>query len=144
MVQIDNSFMDAQGTMEIDDTERRYHLNCRVDIKTVTRINNGTKYETRKVYLIPEASTELVQFYDAYLPDYIEEGTDEEATIELVFMGIPMSKPFRGYLSKGDRDIHSKHIGLMTVELLDSFSPYKDKIIRIDCLAHSEHSKYDV
>lgn len=144
MVQIDNSFMDAQGTLEIEDTERRYHLLCRVDMRTVTRVNNGTKYEVKKVYLIPQESTELIQFYDAYLPDYIDEGVDEEATIELVFMGIPMSKPFRAYLSKGDRDLKEKHIGLMTLELSDSFAPYNGRVIRIDCLAHSEHSKYDV
>lgn len=143
-IAIDESFMGAQGTMDVKDTEKTYHLTAKVVIKEITQVNNGTKYVFKKVYLMPIASGELVKFYDTYLPEYIAEGAEDDPSVELVFIGIPMSKPFRAYLSKGDRLVHEKHIGLMTTELNDTFKLFEGKNIRIDCLALSEHESYDV
>lgn len=143
-INFDGSFIGAQGTMDAKDTERRYHLNCLVKVLTVSRVNNGKVYESQRVYLIPQESTETIKFYDCYLPSYIVQESEDEPTIELVFMAIPLSKPFRAYVSTGDKDLPQKHIGLMSVDLLDNFRPYNEKIIRVDCLALSEHEDYDI
>jgi len=118
-------------------TDRVYQLSARVLIKKIPLNNKGVVYYQNRVYFIPEQSTELIYFYNTYLPENLVE--DENNLIERMFMCLPLGRPFIGYMTKGDMFVQERHIVLMNNEMWEKFKPYNNQVIRIDCLTQKEY-----
>jgi len=141
-MQMQDNTMALDRGMHIEDTEKRYNLTCLVKRKICTLSNNGTKYEARIIYLVPEASGEMIRFYDAYLPEYVTEVNNNE----LVFLNIKTGNPFRGFLSPATKEINERHIFIMSnpeKELLDRIFTEGMKI-NVECVPFGEQKDFDV
>ena len=142
-MQIDNSFLDMNSTLP-QDFNRTYHLSVKVEVKNLTLVSDGVQYESKRVFLIPQESLEMVLFYNTYLPEAIVEVEEEDHTRELVFVCPMVARAFRGYLTRGDKHCPKKHIGIMTDDLKNLLLSMNGKTIRIDSIPSSEEDKFDV
>jgi len=142
-MQIDNSFLDMNNGLP-QEANRAYHLNVKVEVKTLTLVSDGKQYETKRAFLVPQESLEMTLFYNTYLPEAIMEIEEEDHTRELVFVCPIISKAFRGYLTRGDKHCPKKHIGVMTEEVKKLLLSMNGKTIRIDSIPSSEEDKFDV
>jgi hypothetical protein len=125
---------------EIDDpTEREYHLECKVAIKTVRSFDqkpNGEEFviDRTMAFLIPEYNDQCTYFLNAWLPE-----TREEVFEIATFIKPPIASPCRVGIRRGNEIIEKHHMVVMSKgieeELVDK--KFDGKSIRLQVLPAS-------
>lgn len=88
-----------------------FRVQAKVKVTRVSINDNGNKYSNTLVLLIPQESSELIRFYDEWLPSVSDE--NPEFTGRINTGGVSM--PSRMCLSRGSKFYHEPYILAMSV-----------------------------
>jgi len=130
-------------TKYISEEEKHYFLKCKVHIVKVcyedyqSKGNLGT-VEEDMVFLEPEINTEATRFYNAWLPDSLEEAAEIG-----ISMGYPVFGMFRACVRRFHKDFKRPHIFVMSRGAEEIFKHLKLKNIEVEVMGASEEEALD-
>jgi len=120
-----------------------YYLTCKVKILPVTYEDYQSKGNMGQVtedmvFLIPQESDQRSLFYNAWLPETLEENFEIG-----ISMGHPIFGVFRATVRRFHPSLREPHIFVMTRSAEEIFKYIKDKTIKVDVLPQDDELMLD-
>lgn len=122
--------------------ERRYNLSCKVIVKDCTyedEQSKGNSQVTEKlVFLLPQDNTERTLFYNAWLPEMVDEHQELGAVI-----GHPLYSSLRVALWRSTSFVNEIHLFVMSKGAEEVLKTMNEKIIQVEILGQGEDQLLD-